>query len=221
MTGPNKKLISAVETYFTDMGRVHASGGGTGERSYYPALANLLCAVGDTLKPKVFCVLEGADQGAGHPDYALYTAKQVQKGRPREGQVPERGVVEVKGVEDDACVTASDRRSSHHLDDFVDHDLRLLHELKHRKQKLPLPLQELPDRALVRPIPCLVRSLHRGGSVLGFLPTRAYRPGTPGATTFLSPLSGTFNYGWDSFRIACSRVNADSSNSLLGGRLVR
>ena len=36
-------------------------------------------------------------------------------------------------------------------------------------------------------------------SVLGFLPTRAYRPGTPGATTFLSPLSGTFNYGWDSF----------------------
>ena len=36
--------------------------------------------------------------------------------------------------------------------------------------------------------------------MLGFLPTRAYRPGTPGATTFLSPLSGTFNYGWDSFK---------------------
>ena len=36
--------------------------------------------------------------------------------------------------------------------------------------------------------------------MLGFLPTRAYRPGTPGATTFLSPLSGTFNYGWDSFQ---------------------
>ena len=107
MTGPNKKLISAVEAYFTDMGRVHASGGGTGERSYYPALANLLCAVGDTLKPKVFCVLEGADQGAGHPDYALYTAKQVQKGRPRDGQVPERGVVEVKGVGDDAWLTAN------------------------------------------------------------------------------------------------------------------
>ena len=102
MTGPNKKLIAAVEAYFTDMGRVHASGGATGERSYYPALASLLGTVGDTLKPKVFCVLEGADQGAGHPDFALYTAKQVQRGRPREGQVPERGVVEVKGVEDDA-----------------------------------------------------------------------------------------------------------------------
>ncbi len=36
--------------------------------------------------------------------------------------------------------------------------------------------------------------------MLGFLPTRAYRPGTPGATTLLSPLSGTFNYGWDSFQ---------------------
>ena len=106
MTGPNKKLIAAVEAYFTDMGRVHASGGATGERSYYPALASLLGTVGDTLKPKVFCVLEGADQGAGHPDFALYTAKQVQRGRPREGQVPERGVVEVKGVEDDAWLTA-------------------------------------------------------------------------------------------------------------------
>ena len=41
--------------------------------------------------------------------------------------------------------------------------------------------------------------------MLGFLPTRAYRPGTPGATTFLSPLSGTFNYGWDSFEFRGGR----------------
>ena len=106
MTGPSRKLIAAVEAYFTDLRRVRASGGGTGERSYYPALANLLGTVGHGLKPKVFCVPEGADQGAGHPDFALYAAKQVQKGQPREGQVPERGVVEVKGVEDNAWVTA-------------------------------------------------------------------------------------------------------------------
>ena len=103
MAAPNKNLTTAAEAYFADLHRVRASGGGTGERSYYPALANLIGAVGRTLKPKVFSVLEGADQGAGHPDYALYTAKQVQKGRPREGQVPERGVVEVKGVGEDAC----------------------------------------------------------------------------------------------------------------------
>ena len=106
MAGPNKKLVAAVEAYFADLGRVRASGGATGERSYYPALEGLLRAVGATLKPKVFCVLELADQGAGHPDCALYTARQVQKGRPRRGQVPERGVVEVKGVGDNAWLTA-------------------------------------------------------------------------------------------------------------------
>ena len=61
-------VTTAAEAYFADLQRVRASGGATGERSYYPALANLIGAVGRTLKPKVFCVLEGADQGAGHPD---------------------------------------------------------------------------------------------------------------------------------------------------------
>ena len=106
MTGPDKKLIAAVEAYFADVRRVRGTGGGTDERSYYPALTNLLNGIGRTLKPKVFCVHEGADQGVGHPDFALYTASQVQKGRPRKGQFPERGVVEVKPVEDDAWVTA-------------------------------------------------------------------------------------------------------------------
>ena len=91
------KLTTAVEGYFTELRRMRASGGATGERSAYPALSNLLNAVGGTLKPKVFCVVEMADQGAGHPDIGLYAAKQVQKGgQPREGQLPECGVVEVK-----------------------------------------------------------------------------------------------------------------------------
>ena len=106
MTGRTKKLTTAVETYFVDLGRVRASGGATGERSSYPALANLLNAVGATLKPKVFCVVELADQGAGHPDMGLYSAKQLQKGGPEEGQRPEHGVVEVKSAEDNAWLTA-------------------------------------------------------------------------------------------------------------------
>ena len=105
MTGTNSKLTTVVETYFADLGRVRASGGATGERSSYGPLANLLNAVGATLKPKVFCVGELADQGAGHPDFGLYAAKQLQKGRPRQGQVPERGVVEVKSAGDDAWLT--------------------------------------------------------------------------------------------------------------------
>ena len=107
MTGTNTKLTAAAETYFADLGRVRASGGATGERSSYGPLANLLNAVGTALKPKVFCVGELADQGAGHPDFGLYAATQVQRGRPREGQTPERGAVEVKAADDDAWLTAA------------------------------------------------------------------------------------------------------------------
>ena len=99
------KLISAVEDYLTDLRKIRASGGGTGERSYYPPLTNLLNAVGGALKPKVFCISELAQQGAGHPDIGLYAAKQVQKGKPRQGQIPECGVLEVKSADDDAWLT--------------------------------------------------------------------------------------------------------------------
>ena len=102
MAATNTRLTAEVEAYFADLRRVRASGGATGERSSYGPLAGLLNAVGAALKPKVFCVQELADQGAGHPDFGLYTARQVQRGRPREGQTPERGVVEVKPVDDDA-----------------------------------------------------------------------------------------------------------------------
>ena len=107
MTKTTTLLTAAVETYFADLQRVRASGGATGERSSYGPLANLLNAIGATLKPKVFCVGELADQGAGHPDFGLYSAKQVQKGQPKQGQVPEGGVVEVKAADDDAWLTAA------------------------------------------------------------------------------------------------------------------
>ena len=75
MPPPTTRLIAAVESYFADLQRVRASGGATGERSSYGPLEKLLNAVGNTLKPKVFCVGELADQGAGHPDFGLYAAK--------------------------------------------------------------------------------------------------------------------------------------------------
>ena len=101
MTGPSAKFTAAAEAYFADLRRIRASGGATGERSSYGPLANLLNAVGATLRPRVFCVGELADQGAGHPDFGLYAAKQVRKGRPRKDQMPERGVVEVKSPGED------------------------------------------------------------------------------------------------------------------------
>ncbi len=112
MAGTNKKLMSAVEAYFAELVRVHASGGATGERSTYGPLHGLLSAAGAALRPKVHCVLEPADLAAGHPDFALYAARQMQKGRARKGQLPECGVVEVKPLDDDAWVTATDGRAT-------------------------------------------------------------------------------------------------------------
>ena len=77
------KLTPAIEGYLAGLRQVRASGGSTPELSYYPALSNLFNAVGASLKPKVFCIVELANQGAGHPDIGLYAAKQVQKGAPR------------------------------------------------------------------------------------------------------------------------------------------
>ena len=102
-----KKLPSVVEAYLGDLRRIRASGGATGERSGYGPLPNLHNEIGGGLKPKVFCVSELADEGAGHPDCGLYAAKQVQRGsQPKDKQLPEHGVVEVKPAEDDACLTA-------------------------------------------------------------------------------------------------------------------
>ena len=114
----NARLTQAVETYFTDVRTVRASGGATDERSLYVPLANLLNAVGGTLKPKVFCVQELADQGAGHPDFGLYSTQQVQKGKPRAGQKPERGVIEVKPVSDDAWLTAESDQVSRYWEAY-------------------------------------------------------------------------------------------------------
>ena len=118
MTATSDNLTKAVAAYCTELHRIYASGGATGERSSYGPLANLLNAVGATLKPKVFCVGEMANQGVGHPDFGLYGARQAQRGRPREGQLPERGVVEVKGADDDAWLTATGQQVSRYRERY-------------------------------------------------------------------------------------------------------
>ena len=105
-----------VETYLADLRRIRASGGATAETSSYTPLENLLNAVGGGLRPKVFCVGQLRDQGAGHPDFGLYAAKQVQRGgQPKDDQLPEHGVVEVKSAEDDAWLTAESAQVSSYL----------------------------------------------------------------------------------------------------------
>lgn len=112
MSATSASLTAAIETYFADLSQVRSSGGATEERSYYPALARLLNAIGATLKPPVYSVVELADHGAGHPDIGLYAAIQAQHGASLKGQLPERGVVEVKSSKDDAWLTAESHQVS-------------------------------------------------------------------------------------------------------------
>jgi hypothetical protein len=95
-----------VEAYLTDLQRRHATGATTPETSFYGPLESLLNAVGASLKPKVLCVGQLREAGAGRPDFGLFTASQCQRGEPRPGAVPERGVVEVKPLDDDTWQTA-------------------------------------------------------------------------------------------------------------------
>ena len=104
------KRTEAVGRYLHAVGLIRATGGATPERSYHTPIENLLNAIGDTLDPKVHCVGELRDAGADHPDMGLYSAPQVQKGQPREGQLPERGVVEVKPPTEDVRETAAGKQ---------------------------------------------------------------------------------------------------------------
>ena len=110
----SKKLVAAVEEYLDDLRKIKASGAGTAETSYYPPLNNLLNAVGGSLKPKVSCISQLAQQGADHPDFGLFAADQVSKGQPKKGQgyKPDGGVVEVKPASDDAWLTADSAQVS-------------------------------------------------------------------------------------------------------------
>ena len=91
-----------VEQYLSEIGTIRATRAGTGETSYYPALAKLLDEIGKTLAPKVSCVIQLQNRGAGLPDGGLFTADQCRH-RSRAGngdlfsaQTPNRGVIEAK-----------------------------------------------------------------------------------------------------------------------------
>jgi hypothetical protein len=89
-----------------------SSGAGVKETTYYTALANLLDEVGKTLKPRVRCIQQLKNLGAGSPDMGLYSADQFPKHSsvPPEGGVPSRGVIEIKSTSEDAWVVADDKQ---------------------------------------------------------------------------------------------------------------
>jgi hypothetical protein len=93
-----------IEQYLTDLAEVRATRANAPETSFYPALETLLTSIGKRLKPKVKCVINLANRGAGLPDGGLFTAEQFsRKGHDTEAgdnpflsQNPARGVIEAK-----------------------------------------------------------------------------------------------------------------------------
>lgn len=60
--------MNPLENYLRELRDIHASGAGVKETSYYGALSNLLNEVGKTLKPKIRCIINLRNQGAGIAD---------------------------------------------------------------------------------------------------------------------------------------------------------
>ena len=102
-----------LETYLAEMHEIKSTGGGVAEESYYGCLEKLLNEIGKKLKPKVRCVIQLKNKGAGEPDGGLYTANQFQDtSKPDEilDQLPERGVIEVKSPKDNSLLTADGKQ---------------------------------------------------------------------------------------------------------------
>ena len=99
---------------------VYSTSGGTKETSYYTALNNLLDGVGRTLKPKVHCVMQLKNLGAGNPDGGLFTADQFDRttAEVKNLGAPARGVIEVKSPAESVNDTATTKKISKYWDRY-------------------------------------------------------------------------------------------------------
>ena len=102
-----------LESYLEELNAIRSSGAVTKETSGYPALANLLNAAGALLKPKVRCFVHPRNSGAGNPDGGFFTQEQWKQQRTEEplgATLPARGVIEVKGVDEEIRNVADTRQ---------------------------------------------------------------------------------------------------------------
>ena len=98
-----------IERYLTELSDIRATRAHVPETSFYPALEGLLNDVGKTLAPKVRCVINIQNRGAGLPDGGLFTADQFRRrtadpeedANPFLHELPARGVIEAKPPAED------------------------------------------------------------------------------------------------------------------------
>jgi len=110
-----------LEDYLAELKAIRATDAGVAETSFYPALSNLFNAVGKTVKPKVRCVMNLKNLGAGMPDGGLFTADQFQRqsdGTPKAGQLPARGAIEAKGTKPNVKAIAASQQVKDYLNTY-------------------------------------------------------------------------------------------------------
>ncbi len=113
--------MTPIETYLHELFDIRRSGEAVKETSYYPALSHLLNEIGKTLKPRVRCILHPKNRGAGIPDGGLYTADQLHRDIDDESpgtQLPARGVIEVKGTDENILHIADSQQVARYLDRY-------------------------------------------------------------------------------------------------------
>ncbi|MGA2866479.1 MAG: type ISP restriction/modification enzyme [Verrucomicrobiota bacterium] len=101
--------MNPLEAYLSELREIHDSGAATKETSGYGALAKLLDAAGHNLKPKVRCLIQLRNSGAGLPDGGLFTPDQLQNTGEQPlllDLCPARGVIEVKPAADEVPAIA-------------------------------------------------------------------------------------------------------------------
>ena len=110
-----------LEEYLSELKAIRDTSAGVSETSYYPCLSNLFNAVGRTLRPKVRCVMNLRNLGAGMPDGGLFTADQFQRqadNAPKAGQLPARGAIEAKGTKPGTKAIAASEQVKQYLGEY-------------------------------------------------------------------------------------------------------
>ncbi|EPF19030.1 type ISP restriction/modification enzyme [Microcystis aeruginosa] len=96
--------MNPLVNYFRNLHEIHSSQAAVKETSYYGTLETLLNEIGKTLKPRVRCIINLRNQGAGLPDGGLFNVDQFPKNQelePFTAIFPERGAIEIKGTRED------------------------------------------------------------------------------------------------------------------------
>ncbi|HMS39658.1 MAG TPA: N-6 DNA methylase [Pyrinomonadaceae bacterium] len=109
--------MSILANYLLRMSEIRRTGSAVKETSFYGTLENLFNEIGAGLKPKVRCVINLQNRGAGIPDGGFFTPNQFQKQSHElvKGSLPERGSLEIKSTADNVEKIAESEQVAKYL----------------------------------------------------------------------------------------------------------